>query len=121
MTEEGGSVKCGEEHLELDGQREVAVDPQASRGVHHGSVKPSGQDAQAVFAAHRDRHVGRRMGSLADLTGVPFDHQMVLAAPRAAQVELVDGIEAFRGLRIELARQASEKVPDGEVAHGGGV
>ena len=58
------------------------------------------------------------MGPFANLTGILLHDEVVLAALRPAQIELVDGLQTLSGLCIELVWQAPEKIVDGEVAHG---
>ncbi len=50
-----------------------------------------------------------RMRSFSNGTGAVFDQQLILSSLGAAEIELIDGGEAFRRLRIEILREAAEE------------
>src|SRR5687768_8617136 len=102
----------GKEGLELDSQTEVSAHPQAARKKDRGTIELPAQDGQAILARHGKDHVGIWKRPFLDRTDAVLDRQMILAAFRPAQVELVHDFEALRRFGVELLRQHPKELLD---------
>ena len=58
------------------------------------------------------------MHSFNDMTGPLTDRENILSALRSAQIELVDRVEIFRGIRVEPTWKKLKKLFDRGGVHG---